>query len=506
MTLDERPDEALERPLVSDSDDDTYLDASASSTDVEDGRGERRVDDLYVDDAELLRNDASNDDAVTATSGDAGDVRTTLALWNCMVGSSVLAAPWAFTESGLALGAALAVFIGTMMAYTSTLVLRYGVRGGHDDISAMCGAHLGRWARVGGNVAMALMLAQTVVVFDMMLSTSVYGIVKGFAGLRRERTAAVESALSTLMALSSNSTNSTNSTNATSWATCTNAYRDFAKCWNPFTAVVVTAIVLLLLGGVRNLDGFVAMSVAGPFFMTYLIFFIIFKSVIAEKPVAPLAPLASFSTFAKTTGFLTSCTFSHHAIIPVCRANRNSRNNARNLLVAYALTLISYLVPAVAGNFSAAYVAVRSGPDGSSRAANFLRVYPPSDYYTLSAHAAITVQFLTMVPLLLYILRVQVSALIPGVPAKYESIFSFVINVSVIALGSFCAAHPRIDIGFILSKAGGIFGLIFAYTAPVLVHIFGRSRPRNGHPMWNHAIHGAIFAVGLAVAIAQFVQ
>ena len=58
MTLDERPDEALERPLVSDSDDDTYLDASASSTDVEDGRGERRVDDLYVDDAELLRNDA----------------------------------------------------------------------------------------------------------------------------------------------------------------------------------------------------------------------------------------------------------------------------------------------------------------------------------------------------------------------------------------------------------------------------------------------------------------
>ncbi|OUS42519.1 amino acid transporter protein [Ostreococcus tauri] len=433
MTLDERPDEALERPL-------------------------------------LLRNDASNDDAVTATSGDAGDVRTTLALWNCMVGSSVLAAPWAFTESGLALGAALAVFIGTMMAYTSTLVLRYGVRGGHDDISAMCGAHLGRWARVGGNVAMALMLAQTVVVFDMMLSTSVYGIVKGFAGLRRERTAALGDMYERIPRFrqvleSVHGGRCYGDRALTAWRR-----EEFGRirCHERRRTVLHDIFDFLHNFQIRH----------------------------SGEAGGSVSALGKFLHVRQDDGF------SHKLhVFASC-----DHSGVPNLLVAYALTLISYLVPAVAGNFSAAYVAVRSGPDGSSRAANFLRVYPPSDYYTLSAHAAITVQFLTMVPLLLYILRVQVSALIPGVPAKYESIFSFVINVSVIALGSFCAAHPRIDIGFILSKAGGIFGLIFAYTAPVLVHIFGRSRPRNGHPMWNHAIHGAIFAVGLAVAIAQFVQ
>jgi len=490
----------LETALVSDDDK-----SDVSSDDERDAEVERRRGgDLEVDDAVLLLadDDASVSDADEevgddAPGGDAGDLRTTFALWNCMVRSSALAAPWAFTESGLALGVAASVAIGGLMAYTSTLVLRYGVRGKFDDLSAMCGAHLGRWARVGCNVAMALMLAQTVVVFDMMLSTSVYGIVKGFSGISSDNGDKSAHALSTFMDAPSNATNSSD------WSTCSNAARDFAKCWNPFTAVVVTGVALMLLGAVRNLDGFVAVSVAGPFFMTYLIFFIVFKSVVAEKPVMPISPYANFSTFAKTTGFLTNCMFSHHAIIPVCRANSKSKNNVRNLLMAYALTLVSYLAPAVAGNFSAAYVAVRTGPNGSSRAANFLRVYPANDYYTLSAHIAMTVQFLTMVPLLLYILRVQVAGLLPSVSQKYENIVATFINASVITLGSLCAAHPGIDIGFILSKAGGLFGLIFAYAAPVLVHIFGR-RGRQ-HPLWNHLLHGGILAVGVAVAVSQFV-
>ena len=413
-----------------------------------------------------------------------------------MVGSAVLAVPWAFTESGLALGAASAVAMTCAMAYTATLVLRYGARGGHDDLAGMCGAALGPRARAGCNAAMALMMAQCVVVFDMMLSTSVYGIVKGFADLAK--TPATGGGGTTALAATLASSNSTG------WATCTNAARDAAKCWNPFTAVGVTAVALMCLGSLKNLDGFVAVSVLGPFFMTYLILFIVFKSVVASAPVAPIAPYANFSTFKKTAGVLSSCLFSHHAVIPVCRANSKSKNNGRNLLVAYVLALMSYLAPALAGNFSAAYVAVRRGPNGSSRAANFLRVFPPSDYYTLSAHVAVTVQFLTMVPLLLYILRTQVFGLLPQFPAKYHGAASFAVNFAAIALGSFCAAHPDIDIGMILSKCGAVFGLIFAYAAPVLVHVFGRRG--NRHPLWNHIAHGTILAVGVAIALAQFVD
>jgi sodium-coupled neutral amino acid transporter 9 len=440
--------------------------------------------------------DDDDDDASEDARASAGDLATIFALWNTMVGSAVLAVPWAFTESGLALGAASAVVMTCAMAYTATLVLRYGARGGHDDLAGMCGAALGPRARAGCNAAMALMMAQCVVVFDMMLSTSVYGIVKGFADLAKMPATGGGGTTALAATLASS--------NSTGWATCTNAAKDAAKCWNPFTAVGVTAVALMCLGSLKNLDGFVAVSVLGPFFMTYLILFIVFKSVVASAPVAPIAPYANFSTFKKTAGVLSSCLFSHHAVIPVCRANSKSKNNGRNLLVAYVLALMSYLAPALAGNFSAAYVAVRRGPNGSSRAANFLRVFPPSDYYTLSAHVAVTVQFLTMVPLLLYILRTQVFGLLPQFPAKYHGAASFAVNFAAIALGSFCAAHPDIDIGMILSKCGAVFGLIFAYAAPVLVHVFRRRG--NRHPLWNHIAHGTILAVGVAIALAQFVD
>ena len=481
-------------------------------------RARSRDDDseLFLEHDPLLNDDASSDatsdaDAretdedverasvrdIDGSDGRTGDFATVLALWNAMVGSAVLAAPWAFTESGAALGVGLAIGLGGVMAYTCALVLRYGVRGNHEDAASMCGAHLGAWARVACNVAMAAMMTQCVVVFDMMLSTSVYGIVKGFWDLANGESGTRAERLNFLAEAMVGASNSTGG-----WATCTDSIGDAAKCWNPYTAVFVSAVVLMLLGSIRKLDAFVAMSVLGPFFMTYLICFIIFQSVVATPPVAPIEPYANFATFKKTAGVLTTCLFSHHAVIPVCRANRKSKNNARNLFIAYGLTLLSYTVPAVAGNFSAAYVATRLGPHGSSRAANFLRVFPPSDYYTLSAHIAVTVQFLTMVPLLMYILRTQVIGLLPKLNAKTESTVSFLINASVIALGSFCAAQPHIDIGVILSKCGAVFGLIFAYAAPVLVHVCGRRGAR--HPWWNHLIHGVILALGVAVAVSQF--
>ena len=229
--------------------------------------------------------DDDDDDASEDARASAGDLATIFALWNTMVGSAVLAVPWAFTESGLALGAASAVVMTCAMAYTATLVLRYGARGGHDDLAGMCGAALGPRARAGCNAAMALMMAQCVVVFDMMLSTSVYGIVKGFADLAKMPATGGGGTTALAATLASS--------NSTGWATCTNAAKDAAKCWNPFTAVGVTAVALMCLGSLKNLDGFVAVSVLGPFFMTYLILFIVFKSVVAWAPRGPIAPEAN---------------------------------------------------------------------------------------------------------------------------------------------------------------------------------------------------------------------
>ena len=102
----------------------------------------------------------------------------------------------------------------------------------------------------------------------------------------------------------------------------------------------------MLLGSTRKLDVFVSMSVLGPFFMTYLICFIIFQSVVATPPEAPIEPHAGPRHLQEDAGVLTTCLFSHHAVIPVCRATV-SKNNVRNLFIA-CLTLLSYTVPAAA--------------------------------------------------------------------------------------------------------------------------------------------------------------
>ena len=441
-----------------------------------------------LEDAELMY-----DDIESAANGAAheekdafGDARAVFAMWNAMVGSSVLATPWAFTESGLVLGGVLAVTMALMMAYTSSLVLRYGTRGGHEDLAAMAGARLGSTVGVACNVFMAAMMLQCVVVYCCVLSTSVYGVVKGLADLLRDTT--------TSKALGAGA--------SAGWAECTNSIHDAFKCWNPFTAIFITAAVLLLLSSFKNVNIFVGLSVLGPFFMTYLICFIVFKSVVAEKPVAPIAPFAVLSSAKKTAGVLASCLFSHHAVIPICRSNAKSKRNSRNVLIAYALTLLSYSLPAIAGNFSAEYVSIRRGENGSYKAANFLRVFPPSDFYTLSAHAAVTLQFVTMVPLLLFIFRTQVVGLSPNVPAKIEWAFNLAVNAFAIAVGCFCAAHPAIDIGLIISKFGALFGFIFAFAIPVLVHL--KSRAAASRSWVNHAVHSFILVLGVALAVSQF--
>lgn len=466
-------------------------DYSADATD-DTGGNARDVD----DDRELIMDAPGGEDAAeNERAGKVGDVQTIFALWNTMVGASVLAVPWAFTESGVVLGAVVAALMTVVMGYTASLVVRYGSRGRHEDLASMAGEKLGPWAKLLCNVAMALMMAQCVVVFDMMLSTSVYSVVKGFADLRGS--AGRQTLMRALVDADS-------STNSTGWATCTNSLRDAAKCWNPESAIIVTAVLLLILGSFRHLDAFVAMSVFGPFFMSYLICFIVFNSVVANAPVTPIEPIANFSTVRKTAGLLTSCMFSHHAVVPICRANRQSKNNARNVAIAYVLTFISYVTPAIAGNFSASYVALRRGENGSSEAANFLRSFPASDLYTLSAHLAVTAQFLTMVPLLLYILRTQVLGLLPNVPASLNGGLSFIINASILALGSFCAAQPSINIGMILSKCGAIFGLIFAYVVPIFTHFKGR-RGTGTHPLYNHVLHISILVIGAAVAASQLI-
>ena len=395
------------------------------------------------------------------------DARKIFAMWNVMVGSSVLTTPWAFTESGLVLGSVLAVSMGMIMAYTSSLMLRYGAERGHDDLASIAGARLGRAAARLCNVFMVAMMLQTMIVYCMMMSTSVYGVVKGLADLVSHQQSSRDFAME----------------------------NDFL-CWTPVTAIFITAGILLVLGSFNNMEFFVGMSALGPFFMTYLIIFMVFKSVVAEKPVLPIAPFAAWATARKTAGVLANCLFSHHAVNPVFRSH--SKRNLRNLFIAYFLTIFSYLLPAIAGNFSAEYVAVRQGDDGSSKASNFLSVFPPSDYYTLSAHAALTVRFIATVPLLLFILRTHVASLLPSVHVEAEWLCNLGVNIVAICVGCVCAAHPAIDIGIVLSRSGGVFGYIFAFALPVAVHLTSSDRSALGD-----VAHGFIVAFGLTVAASQ---
>lgn len=502
------------------------------------------------------------------------DIKIVFALWNAMVGAgSVLVFPWAMSQSGVFLGAIISPTFGFLCCVFSASRLvehsvntkknsnssnstrRSSVQHAPTDYSDVVGEWFGKKWKRAARVGIVLLMMQSVVVYDMILSDVMFGLVSGgYSDWREQYDKEWEKKKKNVRGGGDANSSSRNSSdaggggvngtataledalflmyddandsggNGTIYATpplpaaappspfapsssskddddndhhenndlhinCqkTITWRSSLNgdCFTPKTASVIVALMLFGMSTRTSADVFVKLSAFGPAFTTYLVAFVLLQSLVVENVVAPRhffpsrGGKAAFRGVATLLGACSSAFFVHHAVVPVLKTNKKSKNNMRNLVFAYILAVGTYMCVGIVGNFSSTYVAseakrVKIGLQGPSE--NFLNAFPTEPnkaLFAFTAHVAAALQMFTICPLLLFILRTSVYGLFFGRRAESKTTLSgiAVINAVCLFIGTLCAADKNIDVGGVVSVCGACFGFVYVFLLPSMIRL-----------------------------------
>ena len=502
------------------------------------------------------------------------DIKIVFALWNAMVGAgSVLVFPWAMSQSGVFLGAIISPTFGFFCCVFSASRLvehsvntkknsnssnstrRSSVQHAPTDYSDVVGEWFGKKWKRAARVGIVLLMMQSVVVYDMILSDVMFGLVSGgYSDWREQYDKEWEKKKKNVRGGGDANSSSRNSSdaggggvngtataledalflmyddandsggNGTIYATpplpaaappspfapsssskddddndhhenndlhinCqkTITWRSSLNgdCFTPKTASVIVALMLFGMSTRTSADVFVKLSAFGPAFTTYLVAFVLLQSLVVENVVAPRhffpsrGGKAAFRGVATLLGACSSAFFVHHAVVPVLKTNKKSKNNMRNLVFAYILAVGTYMCVGIVGNFSSTYVAseakrVKIGLQGPSE--NFLNAFPTEPnkaLFAFTAHVAAALQMFTICPLLLFILRTSVYGLFFGRRAESKTTLGgiAVINAVCLFIGTLCAADKNIDVGGVVSVCGACFGFVYVFLLPSMIRL-----------------------------------
>ena len=453
------------------------------------------------------------------------DLKVVFALWNAMVGAgSVVVFPWAMSKSGVLLGAIIAPMFGFICCvFSAQRLVEHTDRRKCKDYSDVVGVWFGESAKLICRGGIVLLMVQTVIVYDMILSDVVFGLVSGGYADWRERHVGARAkerirgsdydddsgTNTTLLSSTSfyggdddddnttatkNNTDSTandnnNSTSNKMHTSCKQAITWESSlngdCFTPKTASVIVGLLLFILATRTSADVFVKLSAFGPMFTAYLVAFVVLQSLVVEKAVAPshfYPPRGGGAAFKGVSTLLGACSsafFVHHAIVPVLKTNKKSKNNNRNLVFAYILAVATYTCVGIVGNFSSTYIdseskRMKNGLQGPSE--NFLNAFPTQPnqaLFAFTAHIAAAMQMFTICPLLLFILQTSVHGLVFGRRAETKTTLSgiAIVNFSCLLVGTLCAANKKIDVGGVVSVCGAVFGFIFVFLLPSLIRL-----------------------------------
>ncbi|VDM80719.1 unnamed protein product, partial [Strongylus vulgaris] len=166
--------------------------------------------------------------------------------------------------------------------------------------------------------------------------------------------------------------------------------------------------------------------------------------------------------FPALTGLLTMSYFIHNAVITILRNQGNPQNNARDLCIGYGLVAFSYIF--VAFTFFAAFPFKRSCIRD-----NLLNNFPADYPFSAAARVLILFQLLTILPLVLFFIRSQISCAIFNQPYPGTEPFRLVkvvaLNATLVCAGVLIAIfYP--NIGSITRYFGSFSGMMYIYALP----------------------------------------
>uniref|UniRef100_A0A8C9R3A4 Neutral amino acid transporter 9 n=1 Tax=Scleropages formosus TaxID=113540 RepID=A0A8C9R3A4_SCLFO len=442
---------------------------------------------------------------------------TIFAIWNTMMGTSILSIPWGIKQAGFTFGILILVSVGLLTLYCCYRVLKSPKSIPYVDTSDwefpdVCKYYFGALGQWSSLIFSLVSLIGAMVIYWVLMSNFLFNTGKFVYNYAHNVSMA----------------DNEYGTNGTDRVVCpfpdTHRNRNdtmyvfhlgdngtgtevFDRWWSKTSTIPFYLIILLLpLLNFRSASFFARFTFLGTISVIYLIFLVTLKAF-------QLGFHLEFHWFHSTeffvpefrlffpqlTGVLTLAFFIHNCIITLMKNNRDQKKNVRDLSLAYLLVGLTYLYVGVL-----IYAAFPSPPlSKDCIEPNFLDNFPSSDIWVFVARTCLFFQMTTVYPLLGYLVRVQVMGQMFGKP--YPGFFHvLLLNVIIVAAGVLVARfYP--NIGSIIRYSGATCGLALVFFLPSAVHMV--SLRRAGELRWPSILfHSLLILLGVANLLGQFLM
>uniref|UniRef100_A0A3B5MNT3 Neutral amino acid transporter 9 n=1 Tax=Xiphophorus couchianus TaxID=32473 RepID=A0A3B5MNT3_9TELE len=444
---------------------------------------------------------------------------TIFAIWNTMMGTSILSIPWGIKQAGFTLGIIILIFTGLLMLYCCYIVIKSpkaisksrGVDTSSWEFPDVCRFYFGKLGQWSSLVFSMVSLVGAMVVYWVLMSNFLYNTGQFiYSNVIVFNYVCGDVLLMCLPVIcpypkthpgrndSMTSLCSSSSGNDSSGSS-------FDHYWSKTGTIPLYLIILLLpLLCFRSASFFARFTFFGTISVIYLIVLVTIKAsrlgfhlefhwFDPSKFYVPEFRLF----FPQLTGVLTLAFFIHNCIITLMKSNKNQENNVRDLSLAYLLVGGTYMYVGVL-----IFAAFPSPPlSKDCIEPNFLDNFPSSDVMVFVARVCLLFQMITVYPLLGYLVRVQIMGQLFG--NHYPGfIHILVLNILIVGAGVLMAMfYP--NIGSIIRFSGAICGLALVFLLPTLVHMF--SLREQGRLTWQSVLfHSFLIVLGVANLMAQF--
>jgi len=435
---------------------------------------------------------------VSPSAGKQSSLVTIFAIWNTMMGTSLLSMPWALEQAGLVMGLIMMALMAGLCLYTAYRILQvYTVHSRTMKISEfgdLCGLLLGKWAEYIATLFSVLAILGAAIVYWVLMSNFLFSTVSFVHDHVVDSNTTHQDGVycpknETPQSFDSNISPSNSSSSG------------FDKIWGQFTTVPLFLVILVFpMINLKSATFFTKFNALGTVSIIFILTSVLFRCYewginadFSDPTSEQFIPLIK-SSFPSLTGILALGLFIHNAIITIMSNNKHQEHNGRDMSIAYLLVSGTYML--IGAAFYISFPLPKNCIED-----NLLNNFHPTDVLTVAAKIFLFFQMMTVFPLIMYLLRVSVLYMIfktiwPGLP------HILLLNASIISVCVLFAIYMP-NIGTIIRFSGAACGLTIIFALPIMVYL--ASIKRTGDLTWNSIIlHSFIIMLGALNFIAQF--
>ncbi|CAG0912822.1 unnamed protein product [Notodromas monacha] len=432
-------------------------------------------------------------------AGRQSSVVTIFAIWNTMMGTSLLSMPWAIQRAGVILGSGLLLLMFMVCLYTAYRTVNAqsnaGITGDVLELPQLMRLLLGRWAECATLLASILALVGASIAYWILLTNFLYSMVKFIENeieMANKSPDFYNYTVANVICPSKNISDELILGNSS-----------FDEFWSlNLTAPLVLFLLLFPLMNVKSPSFFMKFNAMGTISVFFIAVFIGvkvgewgFHVNIHDDTRDDYVALYSLSSAHVLTGVLSLAMFTHNVIITIMSNQRHPENNGRDLSAAYVLVTITYC--SVGLLFWLAFPLAKDCIED-----NLLNNFSGNDVLAAVARCFLLFQLTTVFPLLTYVIRSQIMYVI------YETVYPgfwhvlFLNLLIAILCVLFTIFLPQI--GTIIRFAGAFCGMVLVFTLPCVAYMAVlRRQGKLSFPI--QVFHGLLIAGGLLNLALQFV-